>query len=89
MDSRWVIRFKYMTDQPLTMRSRSCIRGFKDGQVELLDTFAGTAPRCGQRAVNIISASKRWSHGLSMSSQAVLKGFTFEEVSRMTGCPLR
>ena len=45
MDSRWVIRFKRTPDGSLTIKARLCIRGFKDGQIELLDTFAGTASR--------------------------------------------
>ena len=45
MDSRWVIRFKRMPDGSLIIKSRLCIRGFKDGQIEMLDIFAGPASR--------------------------------------------
>ena len=89
MDSRWVIRFKRMPDGSLVIKARLCIRGFKDGQIEMLDTFAGTASRYGQRAVNIVAATKRWLLWSLDVSQAFLKGLTFEEVSRMTGTPLR
>ena len=70
-------------------KCRLCIRGFKDGQAENLDTFAGTASRYGQRTANIIAATKRWTLWSLDVSQAFLKGLTFEEVSRMTGTPLR
>ena len=89
MDSRWVIRFKRMPDSSLIVKSRLCIRGSKDGQIEMLDTFAGTASRYGQRAVNIVAATKRWLLWSLDVSQAFLKGLTFEEVSQMTGTPLR
>ena len=55
----------------------------------MLDTFAGTASRYGQRAVNIVAATKRWLLWSLDVSQAFLKGLTFEEVSKMTGTPLR
>ena len=45
MDSRWVIRFKRMPDGTMIIKAKLRIRGFKDGQIEMLDTFAGTAPR--------------------------------------------
>ena len=89
MDSRWVIRFKRMPDGSLIIKVRLCIRGFKDGQIDMLDTFAGTASRFGQRAVNIVAATRTcrlWSLDVS---QAFLKGLTFEQVSRMTDTPLR
>ena len=89
MDSRWVIRFKRMPDGSLILKARLCIRGFKDGKLELLDTFAGTASRYGQRAVRIIAATKQWVLWSLYVTQAFLKGLTFEEVSKMTGQPLR
>ena len=84
MDSRWVIRLKKMPDGTLVVKARLCIRGFKDSQIDMLDTFAGTASRYGQRAVNIIAATKRWLLWSLDVSQAFLKGLTFEEVSRLT-----
>ena len=89
MDSRWVIRFKRMPDGSLIVKARLCIRGFKDGQIEMLDTFAGTASRYGQRAVNIVAATKKWLLWSLDVSQAFLKGLTFEQVSQMMGTPLR
>ena len=47
MDSRWVIRFKKMPDGSLQIKARLCIRGFKDGQLDQLDTLGGTASRYG------------------------------------------
>ena len=55
----------------------------------MLDTFAGTASRYGQRAVNIIAATKKWLLWSLGVSQASLKGITFEEVARMAGTQLR
>ena len=89
MDSLWVICFKRMPDGSLAIKARLCIRGFKDGQIEMLDTFAGTASRYGQRAVNIVAATKKWLLWSLDVSQAFLKGLTFEQVSRMMGTPLR
>ena len=89
MDSRWVIRFKRMPDGSLIVKARLCIRGFKDAQIEQLDTFAGTASRYGQRAVNIVAATKQWLLWSLDVSQAFLKGLTFEEVAKMLGTPLR
>ena len=55
----------------------------------MLDTFAGTASRFGQRAVNIVAATRKWTLWSLDVSHAFLKGLTFEQVSKMTGTPLR
>ena len=87
VDSEWVIRIKRMPDGSLAVKARSCIRGFKDGPIEMLDTFAGTASRYGQRAVNNLAATKWWLLWNFDVSRAILKGLAFEEVSKMTGTP--
>ena len=50
MDSRWVIRWKKQTDGTLTIKARSCIKGFTDREQYSLGTFSVTASR--QNRVN-------------------------------------
>ena len=65
------------------------MRGFKDRAV-CLETFAGTASRCGQRVVNTVAAQNDqfeiWSFDVS---QAFAKGLTFGQLAELTGTPLR
>ena len=65
------------------------MRGFKDRQTDL-ETFAGTASRVGQRLVNSIGAQYDDFVLFSFDvSQAFAKGMPFEELSKITGEPLR
>ena len=80
---KWTL-FGGLSSVVMARRYRLCC---KDGQADMLDTFAVTASRCGQRAVNILAATKRWLIWSIDISQAFLKGLICEEVSRMTGTP--
>mgnify|MGYP003328451570 CR=1 FL=1 len=65
------------------------MRGFKD-RCQTLETFAGTASRCGQRIINsVIAQHPEWELFSLDVSQAFAKGMTFEELARLTGEQLR
>ena len=71
------------------IKCRLTMRGFKDRTTDL-ETFAGTASRCGQRVVNTMAAQEDtfelWSFDVS---QAFAKGLTFDELAELTDTPLR
>ena len=82
MDSRWVIKFKLqVTDGKIIVKSRMCIRGFKDREAEGLWTYADTATLASQRLINTIAATKRWTLWSMDVRNAFLKGMTFQEAS--------
>ena len=91
MDSRWVHKWKrYPHKVEAEIKSRLCIRGFKDLQQDGLATFSPTASRMGQRFINWIAAQR--SDFILFSCDvggAFLKGLTFKEVAELTGEPLR
>ena len=90
MTSRWVIRWKRKPDESLVIKARLCIKGFQDRQQEDLATFSATASRQGQRVVNMLAATCPDFVLFSCDvGSAFLKGLTFEQVSKMTGEPLR
>ena len=54
IDSRFVLKWKYETIdgvQRRIIRARLCVRGFKDRDKDVLDTYAGTSKRYSQRIV--------------------------------------
>ena len=88
VDTRWVITWK-LVDGIRAIKCRLTMRGFRDRQ-DSLETFAGTASRAGQRAVNSIAAQDPDMILFSFDvSQAFAKGLTFEELAQLTGTPLR
>ena len=56
VDTRWVITWKYFEGK-LIIKCRLTMRGFKDLD-PVIETFAGTASRAGQRLVNSVVASE-------------------------------
>ena len=86
--TRWVMTWKTI-DGKKGVKCRLTMRGFKDRTTDL-ETFAGTASRCGQRVVNTIAAQEDtfelWSFDVS---QAFAKGLTFGELAELTDTPLR
>ena len=57
--TRRVLKWKYV-DGKRVIKSRLCLRGFKDLESASLTTYAGTTTRWGQRIVTAIAAQKRW-----------------------------
>ena len=55
IDSRWVLKWKLISGVK-PVKSRLCVRGFKDRQADSILTAASTASRWGQRFVNQIVA---------------------------------
>ena len=88
IDSRWVDRWK-MVDGVRVIKSRLCVRGFKDLQGSELATFSGTASRFGQRMINVLAASMGWTLWSADAGCVFLRGLTFEEIAKMSGEPLR
>ena len=65
------------------------MRGFKD-RCEWMETFAGTASRWAQRVVNSCTVQEDGFILFSLDvGSAFAKGMTFEELSKLTGEPLR
>ncbi|CAK0808244.1 unnamed protein product, partial [Prorocentrum cordatum] len=88
VDTRWVLKWKYKENKHF-IKARLTMRGFKDHD-ENLAIFAGTATRWGQRVVNAITAQQDdWALFSFDVSAAFAKGLTFQELSELTGEPLR
>jgi hypothetical protein len=88
VDGKWVNKWK-IVDGVKTVKSRLTLRGFKDIQGAMLQTFAGTATRWSQRLVCSIAAIKGWPLFTADVGQAFLRGLTFEELAKLTGEPIR
>ena len=89
VDTRWVHTWKLGEDQVRFIKSRITMRGFKD-RCEWMETFAGTASRWAQRVVNSCTVQEDGFVLFSLDvGSAFAKGMTFEELSKLTGEPLR
>ena len=93
IDCRWVIKWKFV-QQPdgqmkRTIRARLTVRGFKDRDANNLSTYAGTSTRWSQRLVVSTSASRGWPIVSVDVEKAFLQGMTYQELSQLTGEPLR
>ena len=71
------------------MKSRLCVRGFKDKEGEHIETSASTASRWAQRMVVSTAANHGWTILIADVKTAFLKGMTFEEIAKVTGEKLR
>ena len=71
------------------IRSRLTVRGFKDNQKDDVARYAGTRTRGGQKALVSEGVRNGWPICTLDISVAFLKGVTYEELSQMTGEPLR
>ena len=88
VDTRWVIKWK-LVDGKRIVKVRITMRGFKD-VCQSMETFAGTATRWAQRIVNSVAANEDDFVLFSLDvSKAFAKGMTFQELSELTGEPLR
>ena len=93
IDSRWVTKWKWvkMPDgkDRRVIRARLCVRGFKDRDAGNLESYAGTAQRYSQRIVVSEAVRRGWDISTADVEKAFLQGVTYEELSRLTGEPLR
>ena len=65
------------------------VRGFKHRDAQNLDSYAGTSQRYSQRLVCPEAAHRGWPICTSDISKAFLQGVTYEELSSLTGEPIR
>ena len=104
IDCRWVIKWKHevaataatsqadTTNTQVTkrvIRARLTVRGFKDQQAHTLDSYAGTSQRYSQRLVCSEAVLRGWPICTTDISKAFLQGVTYEELSELTGEPIR
>ena len=103
IDVRWVVKFKW--DVPTsdasgsrsteartpvrTIRARLTVRGFKDQQKADIDRHAGASSRCAQKLIVSEAVRNGWDICTADVPKAFLQGVTYEELSEMTGDPLR
>ena len=79
LDVRWVGKWKKVRDPKTAamvrkIRMRMTLRGFKDRDAELLETFAGTCSRMSQRIVTSESVCRGWKLTAIDVRKAFLKG---------------
>ena len=105
IDCRWVIKWKHevaatsvadaskqsgaITVSKRVIRCRLTVRGFKDRDAQNLDSCAGTSQRYSQRLVCSEAARRGWPICATDISKAFLQGVTYEELSSLTGEPIR
>ena len=105
IDCRWVNKWKHeiaavsvadASKQPgastapkRVIRCRPTVRGFKDRDAQNLDCYAGTSQRYSQRLVCSEAAHRGWPICTTDISKAFLQGVTYEELSSLTGEPIR
>ena len=70
---RWVHKWKFV-DGTKVIKSRLCVRGFKDTQADNVTTSASAAARWGQRMVVSTAARHGWTISLADASTAFLQG---------------
>ena len=64
------------------IRSRLCVRGFKDREADTVDTYSGTTTRWSQRLVCSIAATHGWPLACVGIEKAFLQGCTYEELAK-------
>ena len=103
IDVRWVVKFK--CDVPTreasgshsteartpvrTIRARLTVRGFQDQPKADIDRYAGTSSRCAQKLIISEVGRNGWDICTADVPKAFLQGVTYEELSEMSGDPLR
>ena len=90
MDSRHVFKWKHRKgkDGQMTriIRCRMALRGFRDLDAGVLETFAGTAKRASQRLLSSEAACRPdWVYVAADVPTAFLQGMTYEEMHELTG----
>ena len=88
IDCRWLFKWK-LVEGSRVVKARLVVRGFKDQQAEELSNFAGTASRWSQRLIVSTAARYGWTILTADVNTAFLRGLTFEQMSKITGEPLR
>ena len=76
-------------DKVRVIRVRMTLRGFKDRDAWMLETFAGTSSRLSKRIVvseAVVQEFELWAFDVR---KAFLKGVTYEELADMTGDEVR
>ena len=71
------------------VRSRLCLRGFKDIDRDSVAKYAGTSTRHSQRLVCSEAVLRKWDMATTDISKAFLQGVTYKELAELTGEPLR
>ena len=93
VDCRWVIKWKIELlpegKSRRIIRARLTIRGFKDIEAAGLERYAGTSQRYSQKMVVSEAANRKWPLLCTDISKAFLQGVTYQELSEITGEPLR
>ena len=92
IDCRWVLKWKYVDEngkKVRVIRARLTVRGFKDRQAADLDSYAGTAQRFSQRTVVSEAVRQGWHVVTADVEKAFLQGLTYQELSQVTGEPVR
>ena len=105
IDCRWVIKWKHevsaisvadaskqsgaSTVSKRVIRCRLTVRGFKDRDAQNFYSYAGTGQRYSQRLVCSEAAHRGWPICTPDISKAFLQGVTYEELSSLTGEPIR
>jgi len=85
LTSRWLFKFKRVSDTEKKIKGRLCVRGFEDLDAQHLATWANTATRWGQRIVVSVAAQNRWTLLSADVGTAFLRGLTFGELASLTG----
>ena len=93
IDCRWVIKWKFVQDDGGQMvrniRARPIVRAFNDRDAEFLSTYAATSTRRSQRLVCSTAATRRWPLVSVDVGKVVLQGMTYQDLSQLTGEPIR
>ena len=102
IDCRWVLKWKWDFDAVSVsdshkakaqtrrvIRARLTVRGFKDLDKGFIDTYAGTSQRYSQRIICSEAVCNGWRLATTDISKAFLQGVTYEELSKLTGEPIR
>ncbi|CAK9013617.1 S-adenosylmethionine synthase 2 (AdoMet synthase 2) (Methionine adenosyltransferase 2) (MAT 2), partial [Durusdinium trenchii] len=89
IDSKWVLKWKFKGDQRI-IRARLCLRGFKEHQADDQNNSSPTATRLSQRLmVSEAALRPHWTLASCDVPKAFLQGVTYDELSQLTGRPLR
>ena len=71
------------------IRSRLCLRGFKDLDRDSVASYAGTSQRFSQRILCSEAVIRGWDIATTDISKAFLQGVTYKELAELTKEPLR
>ena len=71
------------------IRMRMTLRGFKDWDALMLETYSGTAKRLSQKLVASEAATRGWAMAAIDVRKAFLKGISYDDLAKETGEPRR